>query len=291
MSIQEENELRELIYNEALLRGLSESCRYNYFLSCRKMWNELDKHPREINNDELQNYLIEYLKGGPAKSSVQAKKAALNFLYHKVLNEERSVIKKIKGGKSTRLPQVMSMEEVQIILTGIEAYHYKVMVCLAYNCGLRVSEVINVRVTDINKFKMTLFIKNGKGRKDRYVPIPADAYWMLREYWAIRRPLKPYMFVNPRTQKPYCRESAEKVFRKSRDNAGLNGEYVFHTLRHSYATGLVEEGIDIRMLQLYLGHSSLKTTLKYIHMGIKSSERAQKVLNQCFEHFQYPGHA
>ena len=90
MSIPEENELRELFYNEALLHGLSESGCYNYFLACRKMWNKLEKHPRKITNDELKDYFIGYLKSNPAKNSVQVTKSAFKFLYHCVLNEELS---------------------------------------------------------------------------------------------------------------------------------------------------------------------------------------------------------
>ena len=287
MGIPEENELRELFYNKALLHGLSKNSCYGYYLSCRKMWNRFNKHPQKVTNDELENYFIEYLKGNPAKNSLRVTSAAFKFLFEVVLGEKREIIGKVKGGKSRRLPRVMSMEEVTLLLDYIEAYHYKVMITLAFNCGLRVSEVINVRTSDINKYKMSLFVL-GKGNKDRYVPIPENAYLMLHKYWDAVRPLQPYMFVNPRTQKPYTRESAEAVFRKAQIALKLNSEYTFHTLRHSYATCLVEDGIDIRMLQIYLGHSSIRTTMKYIHMGVKSSAKATLILNNCFQSFSYP---
>ncbi|NQZ56237.1 MAG: tyrosine-type recombinase/integrase [Lentisphaeraceae bacterium] len=291
MSISEENELRDLFFNEAPIYGLSESTCYNYFLNCRKMWNAFNKHPREITNDELKNYFIEYIKTKPAKNSLHVTKAALNFMYRSLLGQERPIIDEVRGGRSRRLPRAMSMEEVEVMLSFTKKYHYKVMTCLAFSCGLRVSEAVSVRTIDINRFKMTLFIQGGKGNKDRYVPLPLKTYYMLRRYWDERRPPKPYIFVNPQTQKPYCRESLEDAFRLSRDEAKLNSQYTFHTLRHGYATCLIEAGIDIRMLQIFLGHCSLKTTLKYVHMTTKSANLARQILNDCFEQFNYPGHA
>ncbi|MCH2206136.1 MAG: tyrosine-type recombinase/integrase [Lentisphaerales bacterium] len=134
---------------------------------------------------------------------------------------------------------------------------------------------------------MTLFIPNSKGRKDRYVPLPLRAYLLLRDYWRIKRPSSLYIFVNAKTSQPYCRESLEKSFSVARDKCALNKCYTFHTLRHSYATCLMEAGIDIRMLQVYLGHSSLKITMMYIHMSNRATTEAQKTVERLFSEFNY----
>ena len=291
MSIPEEQALREQIFNEASLRGFKKGTSYSYFLYCRQMWNCVGKEPREINNEELHEYLVNYLKSEPAKGTIRVVKSALNFLYHIVLKDDREVLKELKGGKERRLPRYMSMHEVEILLLHVKKIHYQTMISLAFNCGMRVSEVAKLKVEHVDKFKMQIFVKSGKRSKDRYIPMPEKTYLMLRHYWAMRRPIRPYVFINPGTQDIYTYESIERAFRQARDAAKLNSEYTFHTLRHSYATSLIDAGIDIRMLQIYMGHKSLKTTMLYLHMTENLSHRSREIVNDLFGQFNSQGHA
>ncbi|NRA88717.1 MAG: tyrosine-type recombinase/integrase [Rhizobiales bacterium] len=287
MNTEEEQCLRERMYNEASLEGLSEITSYDYFLSCRKVWNEIGSSPEHINDANLKAYFISFLKSNPSRNTLSMRRSSLKFLYEKVLHLERPILNSLRGGRERKLPHYMSMSEVESLISAMPLYHHRTMAKLAFSCGLRVSEVINVQIFDICKFKMLLFIPHGKGKKDRYVPLPLAAYQMLRQYWSKKRPAKPYIFVNPQTNKPYTRESSERAFTQARISQKLNKNYSYHTLRHSYATCLLDAGINIRVLQVYLGHSNLNTTMMYAHLSSKATLLAQQKVDQLFANFTY----
>lgn len=287
MNTQDEIELHSQIYENCALQGFSEVTSYNYFLSCRVVFNKIGKRPCLVTDDDLLHYFNDYLKTSPAPQTIGSRRASLSFFYKWALHRRPEVLKDLKIPKQRRLPAFMVMEEVEVLLKNIRYDRYRVMIRLAFSCGLRVSEVTQIKISDINKYKLTLFVEAGKGRKDRYVPLPENAYQMLREYWAQRRPPKPYIFVNPRTKRPYTSKSLQWAFREARNAAGLSKSYSFHTLRHSYATCLLDAGLDIRILQRYLGHSHLNTTMLYLHMSPMAQMNARQIISGFFESFSY----
>jgi integrase/recombinase XerD len=287
MKTQDEEELRKLIYTHSMLKGFSEVTSYNYFLSCRAVLNHIGKSAPLVSDVDLKTYFCDYLQTQPAPKTIGARRAALRFLYNQVLHIKHVFLEGLQVPKQQRLPACMSMEEVELLLRSVRLYHYRVIINLAFSCGLRVSEVVRVKISDINKYKKTLFVEAGKGRKDRYIPLPQKAYQMLRSYWALTRPVKPYIFVNPRTQRHYSTGGVQLAFREARNTKELNQAYTFHTLRHSYATCLLDAGLDIRILQMYMGHSHLKTTMLYLHITPLARANAEGILSKLFESFSY----
>jgi site-specific recombinase XerD len=156
-----------------------------------------------------------------------------------------------------------------------------------YACGLRVSEGVNLQVRDIDSERMVVHVRHGKGNKDRYVPLPQRILEMLREFWCTHRhpqwlfPFPTKAGVSPATaEKPMCVGGVQYCFRAALEASGIPKEASVHTLRHSYATHLLEVGMDLRVIQSYLGHSSIQTTAIYVHLTHATEERAAKTIDQ-----------
>lgn len=285
MNINEENELKQRIYEELLLRGNSARTQYNYFLSCRVVWNYFDKHPAQINNSELREYFLKFMRSPVAASTVACRLHAVRFLYKHVLGLERAALWQIIPPRSKSLPQVLSLNEVQQLIHKVHSCHFRTLFNVIFTCGLRLSEGLRLQVDDIDGQRMMLFIRQSKGAKDRYVPLPVKTYELLRHYWKIYHPPQPYIFVNLKTGQPYSTKSAQSAFAAARKACGIRKAVSIHTLRHSYATCLIENGIDLRCIQIFLGHQNLKTTMKYLHISGKIRQDSARLINSMLRHF------
>jgi site-specific recombinase XerD len=191
---------------------------------------------------------------------------ALRFFYRTSLQKDWDVqaIPYQKTGR--RLPIVLSREEVARLLDGVENLKHRALLTTGYACGLRVSEAVHLHVHDIDSQRMTVRVEQGKGRKDRYVMLSPALLTLLRDYWKEYRP-KSWLFPGEDPEQPLSSATAQQVFRKAREQAGLRKPASFHSLRHCFATHLLEDGTDIRTVQVLLGHRSVTTTQKYTHVS------------------------
>lgn len=204
--------------------------------------------------------------------------SALKFLYRNVL-EQPDVVSRVSYARlGRRLPLVLSKEEVAQLLGAIPLFRYRVLFTTIYACGLRLGEALSLRVADIDSSRMMLRVRDGKGRKDRDVPLPPLLLEMLRAYWRREKPLD-YLFSARRDpRRPIDSATVQRYLRVVVPAAGITKHATAHTLRHSFATHLLEDGVPSRTVQVLLGHSSVKTTEHYMHVSPQLLSRIRSPL-------------
>lgn len=220
----------------------------------------------DVNSDFLLNY-FNYLKETKnfSYSSIKQSLGAVRFLYLNVLKKEIDFDFFIKIKKPNKLPNVLSINDVKKIINSQTNLKHKALISIIYSCGLRISEAINLKINDIDSTAMTIKVVNSKGKSDRYVMLSENLLKILREYFLVYKPNK-YLF-NGQTGDKYSARSIQEVFQKSVKAAGINKKVTVHSLRHSFATHLLDNGTDIRFIQELLGHSQLSTTQIYTHIS------------------------
>jgi len=203
--------------------------------------------------------------------------AAIHFLYRVTL-ERPAVVQRIQYPRrvSERLPEILSTAEVERLITGVSRPKHRAMLMVAYGAGLRVSELCALLPADIDSQRMLIRVRAGKGGNDRYVMLSPRLLVTLREYWRVRPPSGPYLFPSPRPDKALSRMAVFRVVRQAARRAGLRKRVNPHMLRHCFATHLLEAGTDIRVIQVLLGHRSIRTTARYVmvsreHVGTVAS--------------------
>ena len=204
-------------------------------------------------------------------------------------------MKVIKAPREKCLPSVLSREEVYRIIGNITTFHNYAYISTVYSCGLRLQEGLFLQVSDIDGARKFIHVHRGKGAKDRYVPLPEVTYLLLRSYWSTHRNPKlifPALGrgqnLGPRSETPMSIESVQGAFREAKIKAGIRKRQVsIHTLRHSYATHLLEAGVHVRAVQRYLGHSRLETTMVYLHLTRKGQDDSFNLINQVMKGVDY----
>ncbi len=220
----------------------------------------------KITDKEIQDYLF-YCKTEKkySFSSMKQVVASIGYLYKKVLNRPIPVALNIELRKPSVLPVVLSVKEISKILDVTTNLKHKVILLLIYSAGLRLGELINLEISDIDSETMRIHIRAGKGKKDRYVMLSENVLKLLREYYKIYKP-KKYLIEGQKGGK-YSPKSVQSIFKKSLQNAGIKKKATVHSLRHSFATHLLDNGTDIRYIQELLGHKRLETTQIYTHVS------------------------
>lgn len=180
--------------------------------------------------------------------------------------------------KDKKLPVVLSKEEVAKILSSIDNIKHKAILMIIYSAGLRVGEVVKLKVEDVDSNRMLVHVKGAKGRKDRYTLLSKTALEILREYWRKYKPAK-WLFEGARDGRYLSTRTVEKLLTHACEKAGIKKEVSVHTLRHSFATHLLESGTDLRYIQELLGHANSKTTEIYTHVSTKSLGKIQSPLD------------
>lgn len=196
--------------------------------------------------------------------------SSIKFFFNDVLKYQNKTSNLPRPKKEHKLPEVLTNE----ILNSVLNTKHKVLLLVTYSAGLRVSEVVNLKVTDIDSERMLIHIKQGKGRKDRYTLLSAITLDMLRQYVRQYR-LKNWLFPGEIDEKPLTERSAQKIFETACKRSGIIKNVSIHSLRHSFATHLLEAGTDLRYIQELLGHTSSKTTEIYTHVSEKSIAKIQ----------------
>ncbi len=220
--------------------------------------------PQEMGELEVRQflmYLVGTKKAGPATRKMYV--AGIKFLYEVTLRRPE-VVAAIPWPKVAHaVPEVLSGTEVTRLLDAIESIKHRAVIMTAYGTGLRISEVCNLQVEDIDSKRMTLRVRHGKGNQARYVPLPERVLFLLRRYWAFEQPKRPWLFAGAQTGCPLSPASVRYHLGAAAKTTGLTKRVTPHVLRHSFATHLLELGTDIRVIQMLLGHRSIRTTVRY----------------------------
>ena len=278
------------------LAGMSERTQECYTRSVRQLVDFYNKTPDKITEEELENYFLHRKNEDKwAPATMRISYSGIKFFFTNVLKNEWHLFQYLNAKRQQSLPCILSQEEVFQILARVSTFHNYTFQSTVYACGLRLSEALNLQVTDIDKKRMMIHVHHGKGAKDRYVPLPEETYLLLRRYWATHRnPLLIFPALGRggtlgNTSKvPMSIEAVQGAFRQAKNSAGINKRRVsIHTLRHCYATHLLERGVSPRVVQRYMGHSSLETTMVYFHLTQKGTEDAYRIINSTMRGFNY----
>jgi len=265
--------LREQMKGDLELRGLSPHTRDNYLRHVSQFSRHYGRSPCHLGEKEIKEYLLYLLREKKVSTAtVNQCYHALKFLYERTLNRVwvMAMIPRVRRLK--QLPVVLDKEEVESLFTVTENLKHRAILMLIYSSGLRLTEAAHLKVTDIDSKRMLIRIKQGKGRKDRYTILSKAALEVLREYWSQYRP-KDWLFAGRFPGKPLTGRSIQRVLIKAKDLAGIKKPATVHTLRHSFATHLLEAGTDLYHIQLLLGHRTLNTTTIYLHVSRKELAR------------------
>lgn len=261
-------------YSSSTLKNYS-----NAFINFLKYYNYKD--PEDFTKKDIVKYLAYYTEMGLSSSSGHLVVNALKFYFKNVKewDEDMSFMKMPRPKKEKKLPTVLSESECERIFEAVNQPKHKLLLLMAYGAGLRVSEVCELRWRDINEEKHQILVRSGKGKKDRLVMLP----YSIVEYIKIYRSLydtKDYVFEGRVKGEPYSTTSAGAVMRKAVKKANIDKKVGIHALRHSFATHLLESGTDIRFIQKFLGHNSIKTTTIYTHVSKGSHSKIQSPLDR-----------
>lgn len=251
------------------LRGFSENTKDQYRRIIDLYLRHIDKPLANTDESDIRQYL-EYLKHVKklANTSVNCYLAAIWFLYEVVCDRQlnRKQVPFMK--RPRKLPEILSRSEVAAIIDATDNIKHKAMLMLAYSAGLRVSEIATLKVTDIDSGSMRIFVRSGKGGKDRYTLLSKTCLDMLRRYWKGFRPDHPqgYLFLGVRSLDHISSDAIEHAFNKALDKSGLVKNVSIHSMRHSFATHLLENGAGLADIKELLGHASLSSTTVYLHL-------------------------
>lgn len=228
---------------------------------------------------DIRNFNHEYILGNNYSSSYQNQIINAIKLYYKFSYAKHLNIAEIERPKRERkLPLILSTSEIEHLLSGIKNEKHYCMLAMIYGCGLRRSELINLQLKDVDSGRMVVSVKSGKGNKDRQIPLPKRLLPLLKTYYKQYKP-KVYLFEGQDGGK-YSEKSLAEVLKKAKGIARIIKPISLHTLRHSYATHLLESGVNLRYIQELLGHSSTKTTQIYTHVSIENIKNIQSPLDQ-----------
>ena len=260
-------ELRQKMDEDMQLQGLARKTRKTYIYVLRQAARHFWKSPAEITDDQWREYFLYLVKEKKAsESTVRQVLCAIVFLYRHTLQKELPKLDIVRPKKRKRKPNVLTPEDIKRILRCVRKTRYRIAFTLIYACGLRVSECNRLRMKDIDFDRETVRVVNSKGNIDRYVPIPSKVIDMLRYVVQTNPKRSDILFQNSRGRWIHC-SSLQGVFRSAVQASGINKPATLHTLRHSYATHLLESGVSLPVIQKNLGHFSVKTTSIYLHVA------------------------
>ncbi|MBW2005412.1 MAG: site-specific integrase [Deltaproteobacteria bacterium] len=265
--------LREQMKGDLELRGLSPNTQEIYLRQVNQFSRHYGRSPRQLGEKEIKEYLLYLIRKKKASTStVNQCYHALKFLYERTLNRVWVMARVPRVKSFKQLPIVLDREEVESLFSVTSNLKHRAILMLIYSSGLRLREASYLKVSDIDSKRMVLRIRQGKSRKDRYTLLSTLALEVLRKHWRHCRP-KEWLFPGRLSDKPLSVRSIQRVFKKARTLAGITKPATVHTLRHSFATHLLEQGTDLHRIQLLLGHRSLKTTAIYLHVSRKELVR------------------
>ena len=278
---------------ELKLQGKSKKTIESYSRAVRRVSDYFNRCPDTLTSDELKLFFAD-LVDSHSWSTVRVDRNGLQFFWKHVLKREWDWVSIVKPPQVRRLPDILTVEEVYGVLDQLEKLRFRTCLFAIYSMGLRLGEGIGLRVGDIDGKRRLVHIRDGKGRKDRYVPLPCTTLNMLRQYWKTHEN-NHLVFPNMtgglkrirNTRRTMDRGGVQGALKAALRDYGVRKKVSVHSLRHSYATHLVEAGINLRLIQEYLGHASPATTAIYAHLSRPSSINAEEIINGLMNRFRF----
>jgi integrase/recombinase XerD len=259
-------ELRRRMDDDMVVRGMAVRTRETYLAAVRGLAKYYRRSPDQISDDEVQAYLLYLIRDRHRSwNTCHIVVHGLRFLYHTTLKHDRTTFSIPSMRQPGKLPAILSGAEVQQILAHAANLKHRTMLLTTYAAGLRLNEVIHLRVSDIDSARMTIRVEQGKGGQDRYTVLSAHLLEALRAYWRVARP-SPWLFPSARRPQPIDPSALQRVYQTAKRRAGITKPGGIHGLRHAFATHLLEAGVDLHTIQRLLGHRHISTTTRYLQL-------------------------
>lgn len=279
LNSEEERLIRQ--YVDAMkIKGFSRTTQKAYSGHVRRWLSWQNDRQLTQEDDGIKHFFLHLIDERQCSHSyVNQAISALKLFYDEILDQEWSLQKIRRPKKIRRLPKVLSEAEVALLINALTNLKHRAMMMLLYSAGLRVGEVVRLKPQDIDSSRMLVLIRSGKGAKDRVSILSDVALKLLRDYYRVYRPEK-WLFPGPKAGRHITERTVQKVFVQAKDKAGIHKDATVHSLRHSFATHLLESGTDLRYIQELLGHQSSKTTEVYTHVTSRDLRRIQSPLDR-----------
>ena len=267
--------LRQRLVEDKTIRRLGPKTQHDYIRHVKSFADFLGRSPGKATAEDVRRYQLSLASIGTTVPTVNVSATALRFFFKVTLRRHDLAEELVSTREPRRLPVVLSAEEVGRLLASATNIKHKALLSLAYATGLRASEVVSLKLTDIDRDRMVIRVEQGKGKKDRYVILSPHLLELLREWWRVARkkgwmsPGQPWLFPGYRRQHTSARQ-LHRIVRLAAARAGIAKRVGVHTLRHSFATHLLEQKTDIRIIQVLLGHKKLDTTALYTRVAVSA---------------------
>lgn len=280
--------LRERMSQDLQLRGMAKRTHDGYLREVRKLAAYYDTPPDQLTEQQVGEYLLYLINDcNFAPGSLGVAYSGIKFFYTVTEPRDWDVLKKLRRPKQKTLPAVLTIDEVHRLIRAIKQHRNAAYFWTVYSLGLRLEEGLNLQIGDIDSKRMMVHVHRGKGAKDRYLPLPESTLIILREYWSTHRNPKllfPAIGRNKQaastTSRPMDATTVQGCMKRVVEKLGFKKKISIHTLRHSVATHLFEAGVSLRWIQKFLGHSSLQTTLVYLHLTDDGEDNGRAKLNE-----------
>ena len=274
--------LRKKMIADMQLRRFSANTQESYLRAVFGLARYYHKSPDKINASQLKNYVLFLTNERNLRwSTINTITAGLRFFYTETLGRKDMALS-IPPRKTPRhLPEILSKSELLLLFSSVKNHKHRAILITAYACGLRIGEVTSLKVNNIDSSRMMVRIEHGKGDKDRYSIVSPRLLAELRSYWRVYRP-KLWLFPNEKTKEKLTRSTPHLIFKAAKKKAAIKKNVTFHSLRHSFASHLLEAGVDIRTIQILLGHSSITSTARYLHVARKDLGSIQSPLDLLY---------
>ncbi len=298
-------ELQRRMIEDLQLAGLSERTQEMYVRAVRQLAEHYHKPPDQITEEELRAYFL-HIKNVKkwSRAGITIALCGIKFFYEHTIQRHWPILDFVRPAAEKKLPDILSREEVRLILSHVRLFRYRACLSTIYSCGLRLKEGTHLHVPDIDSSRMMIHIHRGKGAQDRYVPLPQSTLELLRSYWKTHRnpvwifpasgrggihratatePMPPPPRYHIKLWKRSGDGNVQDAFRAALRASGIKKHASVHTLRHSYATHILDAGVNLRHIQKNLGHKSLATTAIYTHLTAEALHESKEVINHLME--------
>jgi integrase/recombinase XerD len=269
MSPEAISPLRQRMIEDMTIRQFGEDTQRAYIRQVRAFTAFLGRSPDRAEPEDLRRYQLHMAALGASPAKMNLASTALRFFFHVTLGRPGFGDRLARIAAPERLPVVLSPEEVALLLAHAPGLKYRAALSIAYGCGLRVSEIANLKVADIDSARMLIRVEQGKGRKDRFAMLSPDLLDLLRQWWLVKRP-RGWLFPGQQPAQPITTRQLNRACHAAAEAAKLDKRVSMHTLRHSFATHLLERKTDIRVIQVLLGHRKLDSTARYTRVALKT---------------------
>jgi len=278
------------LVDDLRLAGLAKRTVYGYVRAIRKLADFHQKSPDKVSETEVRVYLLHVIVDLEAASGTQSViLSGIKFFYRTTLPRRWKVLEQTKLNYASTLPEVITQRQVLEMIDAAKTFRMKCFIWVTYTLGLRIGEAVNLQVGDIDSQRMMVHVHRGKGAKDRYIPLPESTLRVLRALWATHGN-PTFLFPaegrnhqdGSKSKTPMSISTVQGSIKQITKQLNFGKKVTTHTLRHSYATHLLEAGVSLRAIQKYLGHSSLQTTMMYLHLTETAEADARQIINQLF---------